>query len=70
MQVFPLLVQRFSSEEQASLVWQFMSSVPVMLLEDFLPWMASYLSLDEQADIMLCIKEVVPKEELLQEVGH
>lgn len=37
-QVFPLLMQQFSSSEQASLVWQFMCSVPVTLLEDFLPW--------------------------------
>lgn len=68
MQVFPLLMRRLSFTEQASLVWQFICSVPVTLLKDFLPWMISYLSVDEQADVMCCIKEIVPKERLLQEV--
>ncbi|CAK9184752.1 unnamed protein product [Ilex paraguariensis] len=67
-QVFPLLMQYFSSEEQGSLVWHFMCSVPIMLLEDFLPWMNSFLSPDERMDVIHCIKEVVPKEKLLQEV--
>lgn len=61
-------MQQFSSREQASLVWQFMCSVPVTLLEDFLPWMSSFLSSDEQVEIMHCMEEVVPKEKLLQEV--
>ncbi|KAA8542369.1 hypothetical protein F0562_023494 [Nyssa sinensis] len=67
-QVFPLLIKQFSPKEQSSLVWQFMCSVPVMLLEDFLPWMTSFLSPDELVDALRCIKEVVPKEKLLQEV--
>ncbi|KAF9618170.1 hypothetical protein IFM89_000639 [Coptis chinensis] len=67
-QVFPLLVQQFSFKEQASLVWQFFCSVPIILLENILPWMTSYLPKDEQADVLHCIKEVVPKEELLQGV--
>ncbi|XP_059643366.1 zinc finger protein BRUTUS-like At1g74770 isoform X2 [Cornus florida] len=67
-QVFPLLMQQFSPKEQASLVWQFMCNVPVTLLEDFLPWMASFLSPDEQINALHCLKEVVPKEKLLQEV--
>ncbi|XP_028092839.1 zinc finger protein BRUTUS-like At1g18910 isoform X1 [Camellia sinensis] len=67
-QVFPLLMQQFSSKEQASLIWQFLCSVPIMLLEDFLPWLTSFLSPDEQEDFLHCIKEVVPKEKLLQEV--
>lgn len=68
MQVFPLLMQQFTSKEQASLVWQFMCSVPIILLEDFLPWMTSFLSPDDRIDYMNCIKEVVPKENILQEV--
>lgn len=68
MQVFPLLMQRLSFKEQASLVWQFICSVPVILLEDFLPWMMSYLSVREHADVIYCIKEIIPKERLLQEV--
>ncbi|KAI3941246.1 hypothetical protein MKX01_029820 [Papaver californicum] len=67
-QVFDLLIKSFSLEEQASLVWQFICSVPIMLLEDMFPWMTSYLPANEQADVALCIKEVVPKENLLQEV--
>ncbi|KAL1810280.1 hypothetical protein ACET3Z_027270 [Daucus carota] len=67
-QVFPLLMQQFSSSEQASLVWQFMCSVPVTLLEDFLPWMLSILSPDEKIEVSRSMKEIVPKEKLLQEV--
>ncbi|KAF6159889.1 hypothetical protein GIB67_032973 [Kingdonia uniflora] len=67
-QVFPLLMQRFSFKEQASLVWQFICSVPIMLLEELLPWMTSYLPKEEQADVILCIKEVVPTEKLIQKV--
>ncbi|KAI3912679.1 hypothetical protein MKW92_037402 [Papaver armeniacum] len=66
-QVFPLLIQ-FSLEEQASLVRQFIYSVPIMLLEDMLPWMASYLPKTEHDDFALCIKTVIPKENLLQKV--
>ncbi|CAN1753668.1 Zinc finger protein BRUTUS-like At1g74770 [Linum perenne] len=65
-QVFPLLVERFSPKEQASLVWQFLCSIPVILLEDFLPWMIS-LSPENQVDVTLCIKEIVP-DGSLQEV--
>ncbi|CAN0903469.1 Zinc finger protein BRUTUS-like At1g74770 [Linum grandiflorum] len=65
-QVFPLLVEWFSPQEQASLVWQFLCSIPVMLLEDFLPWMVS-LSPEKQIDVTLCITKIVP-EESLQEV--
>ncbi|XP_010272192.1 PREDICTED: uncharacterized protein LOC104608041 isoform X2 [Nelumbo nucifera] len=67
-QVFPLLMQWFSSKEQASLVWQFISSVPIVFLEDFLPWMISHPSLNEQEDVVLCIGEIIPKEKLLQQV--
>ncbi|XP_077210155.1 zinc finger protein BRUTUS-like At1g18910 [Tasmannia lanceolata] len=67
-QVFPLLMRHFSLKEQASLVWEFMCSVPVILLEDFLPWMVSYLSVDEREDVMHSFKEVLPIEKLLQEV--
>ncbi|CAI0399161.1 unnamed protein product, partial [Linum tenue] len=65
-QVFPLLVERFSPVEQASLVWQFLCSIPVILLEDLLPWMIS-LSPENHIDVALCIKEIVP-EGSLQEV--
>lgn len=61
-------MQQFSTKEQASLIWQFLCNVPIMLLEDFLPWLTSFLSPLEQEDILHCIKEVVPEEKLLQEV--
>lgn len=67
-QVFPLLVHHFSVREQAALVWQFFCIVPIILLEDFLPWMTYSLPRDEQDDVVQCIKEVVPREKLLQEV--
>ncbi|CAA2997772.1 zinc finger protein BRUTUS-like At1g74770 isoform X1 [Olea europaea var. sylvestris] len=67
-QVFPLLMQKFSSTEQAQLVWRYMCSVPIILLEEFLPWMTSSLSSNEQLDVISCIEVIVPKERLLQEV--
>ncbi|CAH2067293.1 unnamed protein product [Thlaspi arvense] len=67
-QVFPLLIEKFSFKEQASLVWQFLCSVPVMVLEDFLPWMMSYLSHEEKTEVESCIKDVVPAEDSLQQV--
>ncbi|KAJ0755039.1 putative transcription factor C2H2 family [Helianthus annuus] len=67
-QVFPLLTQQFSTEEQAAFVWQFMCSVPMLLLEDFFRWMNSFLSPDERENVLQCIKQVVPDDLLLQEV--
>ncbi|KAM5570638.1 hypothetical protein ABKV19_011336 [Rosa sericea] len=67
-QVFPLLLQQFSVKEQASLVWQFMCSMPLVLLEDLLPWMISSLQTDEKEEVIHCIKEIVPDEKYLQEV--
>lgn len=66
--VFPLVMKQFSSEEQAKLVWQYICSVPIALLEDFLPWMASSLPPNEQLDLLDCMKIVVSKEEVLEEV--
>lgn len=67
-QVFPLLVQQFSSKEQSLLIWQFICSIPVVLLEDLLPWMTSFLSQEEQIDVVHCLKQITPDEKLLQEV--
>jgi hypothetical protein len=66
--VFPLLIEKFSFREQASLVWQFICSVPVMVLEDFLPWMISHLSHEEKIEVENCIKDVAPNEDSLQQV--
>lgn len=67
-QVFPLLMQQFSPSEQASLVWQFICSVPVIVLEDLLPWMYSFFCPEKQVETVQCIRQMVPKEESLQEV--
>lgn len=67
-QVLPLLVQHFSFEEQAALVWQFMCSIPVNLMEEFLPWLASCLSQDERQEMFACMHKIVPKEDLLRQV--
>ncbi|KAK4568395.1 hypothetical protein RGQ29_003971 [Quercus rubra] len=61
-------MQQFSSKEQGSLVWQFICSVPLKLMEEFLPWMISFLSPEEQVEVTLCIKDIVPREKSLQEV--
>lgn len=70
MQVFPLLMQHFTYKEQAGLVWQFICSIPVNLLEKFLPWLAFSLSDDERQQMVTLMCEVVPPEELLQQVGY
>ncbi|KAK4489831.1 hypothetical protein RD792_000475 [Penstemon davidsonii] len=67
-QVFPLLKQKFTREEQSQLVWQYICSVPIILLEDFFPWVTFYLSSDERLDVLNCIKLIIPKERLLLEV--
>ncbi|XP_012080185.1 zinc finger protein BRUTUS-like At1g18910 isoform X2 [Jatropha curcas] len=67
-QVFPLLMQQFSPKKQASLVWQFFCSIPVILLEELLPWMISFLSPEKRVDVIHCIKEIVPQEKSLHEV--
>lgn len=67
-QVFPLLRQHFSFREQASLVWQFMCTIPVNLMEKFLPWLMSSLSIDERKDTIKCMHKIIPEEKLLREV--
>ncbi|TKY55135.1 RING finger protein [Spatholobus suberectus] len=67
-QVFPLLMQKLSTKEQASLVWQFICSVPIMLLEEVLPWMVSFLSANKQSEVTQCLNEIAPMEKALQEV--
>lgn len=67
-QVFPLLMQKLSTKEQASLVWQFLCSVPIMLLEEVLPWMVSVLPADKQSEVTQCLNEIAPMEKALQEV--
>ncbi|GAV65874.1 Hemerythrin domain-containing protein/zf-CHY domain-containing protein/zf-RING_2 domain-containing protein [Cephalotus follicularis] len=67
-QVFPLLMEKFSFEEQASLVWQFLCSIPVNMMAEFLPWLSSAMSSDERQDMRKCLCKIIPKEKLLQQV--
>ncbi|KAJ4806511.1 zinc finger protein-like protein [Rhynchospora pubera] len=67
-QVFPLLADKFSFEEQADLVWQFLCNIPVNMIVEFLPWLSSCVSPDEREDILKCLCKVVPDEKLLRQV--
>ncbi|XP_062232064.1 zinc finger protein BRUTUS-like isoform X1 [Phragmites australis] len=67
-QVFPLLIKKFSHEEQADLVWQFLCSIPVNMMAEFLPWLSASVSPDEHRDILDCLRKIVPEEKLLQEI--
>ncbi|KAH0756217.1 hypothetical protein KY290_026487 [Solanum tuberosum] len=67
-QVLPLLMEKFSFEEQASLVWQFLCSIPVNMMAEFLPWLSSSISADECKDMHKCLHKVIPDEDLLQEI--
>ncbi|XWS48285.1 hypothetical protein CRYUN_Cryun13aG0062000 [Craigia yunnanensis] len=66
-QVFPLLIEKFSLEEQASLVWQFLCSIPVNMMAEFLPWLSSFFSPNEYKDMQKCLSKIVPEEKLLQQ---
>ncbi|PON59014.1 hemerythrin-like [Trema orientale] len=67
-QVLPLLIEKFSYEEQASLVWQFLCSIPVNMMAEFLPWLSSSISSDEHQDMCKLLGKVIPEEKLLQQV--
>ncbi|KAM1737694.1 hypothetical protein ACFX13_016123 [Malus domestica] len=67
-QVFPLLIEKFSVAEQAALVWQFLCSIPVNMMAEFLPWLSSSVSPDEHQDLRKCLSKIVPGEKLLQQV--
>ncbi|XP_065880980.1 zinc finger protein BRUTUS-like [Euphorbia lathyris] len=67
-QVCPLLIEKFSFEEQASLVWQFLCSIPVNMMAEFLPWLASSISSDEYQDMHMFLCKIIPKEKLIRQV--
>ncbi|KAL3731454.1 hypothetical protein ACJRO7_028346 [Eucalyptus globulus] len=67
-QVFPLLIEKFSFDEQASLVWQFLCSIPVNMMAEFLPWFSSSISPEEYEDMLECLHKIIPEEKLLQQV--
>uniref|UniRef100_A0A7N0RBR3 Zinc finger protein n=1 Tax=Kalanchoe fedtschenkoi TaxID=63787 RepID=A0A7N0RBR3_KALFE len=67
-QVLPLLIEKFTFEEQAALVWQFFCSIPVNMMTEFLPWLASSICADEHEDMLKCLRKIVPQEKLLQQV--
>lgn len=66
--MFPLLLQHFSRAEQAQLVWRFLASMPIALMQRCLSWVASYLTQAEQQAMVQQMHEVVPEEELLRQV--
>lgn len=66
--MFPLLIEKFSFEEQADLVWQFICSIPVNMMVEFLPWLSSCISPDECQDMIKCLCKIIPDEKLLQQV--
>ncbi|KAI0513596.1 hypothetical protein KFK09_009623 [Dendrobium nobile] len=67
-QVFPLIIEKFSFDEQADLVWQFLCSIPVNMMAEFLPWLSSCISPDEHQDMLKCLRKIIPGQKLLQEV--
>ncbi|KAG6601280.1 Zinc finger protein BRUTUS, partial [Cucurbita argyrosperma subsp. sororia] len=67
-QVFPLLTEKFSFEEQASLVWKFLCSIPIHMLEVFLPWLSSSISPDELQIMCKCLSKIIPEQKLLQKI--
>ncbi|KAI9113843.1 hypothetical protein K1719_015094 [Acacia pycnantha] len=67
-QVFPLLIEKFSIDEQASLIWQFLCSIPVNTMTEFLPWLSTSISLDESRNLRKCLSKILPEEKLLQKV--
>ncbi|KAG8086337.1 hypothetical protein GUJ93_ZPchr0010g8908 [Zizania palustris] len=67
-QVFPLLIKKFSYEEQSDLVWQFLCNIPVNMMAEFLPWLSASVSSEEHQDILNCLHKIVPEEKLLQQV--
>ncbi|KAM3307842.1 zinc finger protein BRUTUS-like [Capsicum chacoense] len=67
-QIYPLMMQKFSATEQATFVWQYLCSVPLMILEDFMPWLTASISSHEKVDFLNFIHIVIPEEKLIREV--
>ena len=67
-QVFPLLIEKFTVDEQAYLVWQFLCSIPVNTMTEFLPWLSTSISPDESRNLRKCLSKILPEEKLLQKV--
>ncbi|MCD7468940.1 hypothetical protein HAX54_007496 [Datura stramonium] len=61
------MTQKFSFEEQARLVWQYLCSVPLMILEDSIPLLTASLSSHEKVDFLNFVHIVVPEEKLIGE---
>ncbi|EXC25401.1 Uncharacterized RING finger protein [Morus notabilis] len=66
-QVFALLCENFTLEEQASLVWQFLCSLPTYVLSKALSWVSASLSTCEYQALFNCLVKIVPEEKLLQQ---
>ncbi|KAG6475655.1 hypothetical protein ZIOFF_064884 [Zingiber officinale] len=67
-QVFPLLMEKYSFEEQADLVWEFLCTIPVNMMTKFFPWLSSCISSDEHQHVLNYLKNIIPKEKILKQV--
>lgn len=63
-----MLIEKFSFEEQADLVWQFLCNIPVNMMVEFLPWLSACVSPDEHQDMLKSLCKIIPEEKLLQQV--
>lgn len=68
VQVFPLLMEKYSFEEQADLVWEFLCTIPVNMMTKFFPWLSSCISPDEHQHVLNYLKSIIPKEKILKQV--
>ncbi|TQE08096.1 hypothetical protein C1H46_006370 [Malus baccata] len=65
-QVLPLLIEKVLVEEQATLVWQFLCSIPVTMMAEFLPWLSLSVSPDEHQDLRKCLRKSIPEKKLVK----
>eukprot|EP01018_Ginkgo_biloba_P026743 Gb_38204 [translate_table: standard] len=65
---FPFAYKTFFLQRAGFTSGQFMYNIPMNLMEEFLPWLVSSLSIDDRKDMIKCMHKLVPEEEFLQEV--
>ncbi|XP_060675932.1 zinc finger protein BRUTUS isoform X2 [Ziziphus jujuba] len=66
-QVFPLMNEKFSFEDQASLICQFLCSIPTFVLSKLLSWLPTSISTDEYQDLCKCLSQILPHQKLFQQ---
>ena len=60
--VIPLLEAKFSVEEQAKLIWDFFTCIPLSFVEVLLPWVRGFLSDEEEEQMLSHLRLIVPGE--------